>query len=205
MRTLLVISLLACMTSLAEAVPALSIISGEADARAVRDSTHGWKFRANAPVVVTHLGLFDHNNDGLQRDYPIGIYDFDDELLLTSGTMHAGVGDTLIDRFRYVDTPDITLTVGEEYVIAWYTPDVIVPDSSDYHFSDDGEFAFAPEITRTANSLFRGSTGGLVFPIFSDGDDNRIGTNFLFRVPEPSAVTLLGPLMLALLGLTRRR
>lgn len=196
MRTLIAFSLLACVASFAEATPALSIISGEPGGRTLLDSTHGWQFRANASIVVTHLGLFDYNDDGLGNDYPIGIFDLDTAILLTSGVVHAGIADSLIERFRYVDTPDIRLTIGEEYVIAWYTP-TTPPLVLDRHFTTDGEFPTSPAITRTAHSLFKGTTGGLTLPVFSDGDDHRVGPNFLF-VPEPSTLVLV---MMASLGL----
>lgn len=169
-RMLISVGLLASITSFAEAASALRIISGEPDARTVLDSTHGWKFKVNTSIVVTHLGLFDDNSDGFKRDYPIDIFNAYEFRLITSGVVHAGVGGTLIDRFRYVDTPDVTLNVGVEYIIAWYTPDVIVPNPSDFHFGNDGEFPTAPEITRTANSLHERSTGGLVFPTLRDGE-----------------------------------
>ena len=177
MRTLIAITLFAYSAGLVEAAPVLSIISGAPDARSVRGSTHGWQFKANAPIVVTHLGLFDFDNDGFQRNYPIGIFDWSDEVLLTSGIVSAGIGDPLIDRFRYVDTPDIRLTVGREYVIAWHTPDIILSNSTEFHFHTFGEFSISPVITRTANSRFNPPTDGLVLPKNSDGDDHQPAAN----------------------------
>ena len=64
------------------------------------DSGHGWQFDVNGPIVVTHLGLFDDDDDGFSIDFPIGLFRLSDEVLLTSGTMSAGIGDALLDHFR---------------------------------------------------------------------------------------------------------
>ena len=173
------------------AEPVLSIVSGAPGGYAVQNSTHGWRFTANSPIVVTHLGLFDDNTDGFRTDHPIGIFN-SGGALLTSGIVHAGTGDALIDRFRYVDTPDLQLVTGRQYVIAWYT-DILAPSSSDYWFTQisDGEFSVSPVITRIPNRLSKGSTGGLTLPTTVIVNDEAIGANFLFAVPEASSLALL--------------
>lgn len=166
-------------------------ITGGTGGWPVADSSHGWEFTANESIIVTHLGLFDEDDDGMYIDHPIGIFRLSDSALLTSGTINAGVGDTLIDKFRYVDTPDITLDIGEEYVIAYYSASDMI-GSSDLVILTPSGLSVAPAITYGPSRRREGSTGGLVLP--SDTTTmHRIGPNFQFNhlIPEPSSLILL--------------
>jgi hypothetical protein len=124
-------------------------------------------------------------------DYPIGLYRLSDSKLLTTGLVHAGVGDTLIERFRYVDTPDVRLEVGRDYVIAWYTTGASM-GGVDWMFSAlPTVFAIDPVITRSPHTRVQlpfMSSGGLAMPTLI-ATDHKVGPNFLF-VPEPSAVVV---------------
>jgi len=188
MRKLVACFLFVSLPNLANASPALTVVSGTPGATAVTDTSHGWQFTANSPIVVTHLGFLDSGEDGFAIDYPIGLYRASDSTLLSSGVISAGAGDTLIDRFRYVDTPDITLVAGEEYVMAWYALERI---PSDEFFSVQSiTLSVDPVITYNPLRLFQLNTGGLVMPTNST-TDHRIGPNFLFLIPEPTTAALL--------------
>ena len=150
------IFLLLGISGYVDAAPAVSLISGQPGGVAVRDSMHGWEFTAYKSIFVTHLGLFDDNDDGLRLDYPIGLFAVDPPQLLVSGTVHAGTEDTLIDRFRYVDTPDLRLHVGREYLIAYHTPAVGLPGVFDRMFAggEDSEVSVASVINRYPHHFF---------------------------------------------------
>ena len=198
---------LECFTALAiwtlagtaVAGPVLSVTGGSG-ATPVADSSHGWEFTANASILVTHLGLYDEGDDGMNLSHPIGIYRLSDEALLTSGTVNAGVGDTLIDSFRYVDTPDITLDIGETYVIAYYSATAI----SDTVLTSATGLSVDPVITYGPLRRLEISTGGLVLPTSLTSDD-RIGPNFLFEIPEPTTLTLAGLGLIGVACVRRKR
>lgn len=183
--------------------PVLSITGGTGG-YPVANSCHGWEFVVNEAITVTHLGLYDDGNDGLLGDHPIGVFRLSDSQLLTSGTLNSGTEDTLVDGFRYIDTPDVTLDFGETYVISFYSTD---SNDLDLTLSLSG-LSVNPAITLKVPARWETDTGGLVLPSnYADAlfDPYRIGPNFQFTVvPEPTTFTLLGLASLALLT-TRKR
>jgi hypothetical protein len=161
-------------------------------------TNHGWRFTANEAITLTELGLYDDDDDGMDIDHPIGLWQFDTEDLLTSGVISAGTGDSLVDHFRYVDVDDVTLQVGVDYVVGFYTPS-----------SNDDKMIYAsptgwwvdPAITYVEARY--GGNGELMLPGPSTSTTYyRIGPNFHY-IPEPGTISLLlvGGLML----LHRRR
>ena len=159
------------------------------------DSAHGWQFLANESITVTHLGLFDLDGDGFDISHPIGLFDLASMDLLTSGTMSAGVGDPLIDEFRYIDTPDVTLEAGRTYVISYYSA-----TSNDDWVITNATFDVNSAITYVQGRW--GDANALEIPANATGD-TRIGPNFQF-IPAPAAAL---PLLAAggLLVSRRRR
>lgn len=159
-------------------------------------SIHGWAFTVNDPITVTHLGLYDRDEDGFADDHPIGLWRRSDAALLASGTMSAGAGDPLILNFRYIDTPDVALTVGEAYVLGYYS----ATDTADFVIVAPNNLVVTPEITKDSGGLFEVGFPALAMPTRATSD--RFGPNFQF-VPEPTTIGLLG--LGALLMLRRRR
>jgi hypothetical protein len=101
----------------------------------------------------------------------------------------------LLDHFRYIDTPDVTLQADETYVILFYTS----KNNSDLVITDALNLFVAPEITIT-NALGGGHQGGLRVPPEIAGD--RFGPNFQF-IPEPTTIGLFG--VAACYAMRRRR
>ena len=121
--------------------PVLSVLGGTGGTPAA-NSCHGWVFTVNQAISVTHLGLYDGSNNGMEISHPIGVFRLSDSVLLTSGTISAGTGNVLLDGFRYVDTPDVTLAVGETYVISYYS----ATDSTDLVFTAVSGLSVKPAI-----------------------------------------------------------
>jgi hypothetical protein len=197
---LLVVLLLYGPTRPASAVVAVSLDPGSSSSGFIMAGyNHGWQFTVNDPVIVTHLGLYDSGRDGFGQSYPMGLWRLSGSSLLASGTIGAGTADPLLDHFRYVDTPDVSLTVGEEYVIAFFSQ---VSSGTDQLIYDAGSLVIDPAISITAGRS--GSASALGIPSNTITAD-QFGPNFQFAiVPAPGAM-LLGSIGVGLVGWLRRR
>ena len=159
------------------------------------NSNHGWEFVANSPITVSRLGLYDYNNDGFEIDREIGLFRLSDSALLTSGTIHAGTVDTLIDGFRYIDTPDVTLAAGSSYMVTFFSA------ASGYNDLFFGGFTVPTTMTVDPAITYVQAYWGWPEATFGipghPTTDPRIGPNFLFNegtpaVPAPGAILLAG-------------
>lgn len=167
----------------------------------VAGSNHGWQFTVNEPIVVTHLGLFDeYTADGFEIEHPIGIWRLSDSELLASGTMSVGTVDPLLDDFRYIDIPDIALSVAVDYVIGFYS----VSSLADKVILKADDLQVDPAINIVVRRW--DGSGGFQMPAniyeWQPGEPyapDCFGPNFQF-IPEPATV-----LLLALGGLTLLR
>ncbi|MBZ0173585.1 MAG: PEP-CTERM sorting domain-containing protein [Phycisphaerales bacterium] len=147
----------------------------------------GWAFDLNTDVIVTDLGVYNNDADGLTSNHQIGIWDSLGNLM-TSGT--AGPGGAVVGDWTYTDVTDATLTAGERYTIgAMYAS-----GDGDSYISSPSSLGLAAEVNATTNGVFP-SIGdlGFVMPTEQSTNLGRFGPNFLFRdVPAPSALALLG-------------
>jgi hypothetical protein len=161
-------------------------VQGDTIAAPVARSIHGFEFVAQLPITVTHLGYFDYSRDGLRTDHPIGLFRLSDAALLTSGLMSAGTSDLLVGDYRYVDTSDVTLTVGESYVVSYYTDKDQVTDYDPFVYL--GSLAVNPAILYTQARWDYATSLGIPQKTASDFR----AANFLFAVPEPDAAVAMG-------------
>jgi hypothetical protein len=194
--TLVMAWMMTTLVSAANLTPALSLSDGLSGTPG-QNSVHGWRFDANNSIRVTHLGLYDHLGDGFLIDHPIGLFRFSDALLLTSGTMLAGIDIPLLNGFRYIDTPDVTLKFGESYVIAFHSSEGF----------KDRAITNPTGLTVNLAITFRAAlanTGGFSMPMSNQESQHRIGPNFLFAIPEPSTLTSATVILMAY-GLSRLR
>lgn len=192
------------------------------------DRTYGWEFTVSQPITVTNLGYFDAGNtsptdspDGLFVAHPMGLWT-SGGTLLTSGTVLAGTASPEFQSYRYADVPDVTLTPGQSYVVAAFSPEGNYqqhtfdpqPDfASDWIFLlPDGTFEvrqpnvdYAPQVS-LVQSRYQLFSPIIAFPSNTLAGDGGVGgANFLFNaVPEPASTSLLLGLGLRILGRRRR-
>lgn len=202
MRNILGIMALTCLVSFELGQPVLAEmaigITGGTSAPMGATTNHGWRFTANEDLILTDLGLWDDDCDGMDIDHPIGVWEFATETLLTSGVISAGTGDPLIDGFRYTDVADVSLQAGVDYVVGFYTPS-----------SNQDEMIYAPPLEGwwvnpaiTYVEARYGGNGSLLMPgPNATTSYYRFGPNFQF-VPEPGTIALL---LVGGLTLIRRR
>ncbi len=155
----------------------------------------GWRFQANTNGVITSLGVYDENGDGLNTAKPVGIYT-DAGVLIASTIVPAGIAATLIGNFRYQAIAPITLTAGSIYRVAA----LHLLASGDRYASCQPICAYtnSPEVTYIDDRFTQ--TNVLAFPA-NNNNISRIaffGANFL---AGQSVVPTLGQWGLIILGL----
>ena len=79
----------------------------------------GWKFTLGSQdIKVDQLGVYDHNQDGLQVAHLVAIYDYLTQTAVVTATVPAGTLGTLSGLFRYTSIPSTKLTANTNYIIA---------------------------------------------------------------------------------------
>jgi hypothetical protein len=154
------------------------------------DFSLGWRFSTSTPLVISSLGVFDEGANGLLSSHPVGLYS-EAGVLLTTTTIPAGTGATLIGDFRYVSVPPIIIPVGTYRIAAVHTV-----AGGDVFAGFSGTQTYHPDIT-FLDSRFT-STSVLSFPIANNGAIGYYGGNFL---AARSVVPTLDQWGLIILGL----
>jgi hypothetical protein len=163
--------------------------------------TYGWAFTLSGAVLVTDLGLWDEDSDGLHYEHTVTIWDNTTMAVMAQATVE-NIGTTLVDGFRYVSLASSVLLLPGEYTIGGYNPP---PD-----FSVDLLRQNAATITTASGVTYNGSRSvpGNLFPpgdIF-DNPNSFFGPNFQFTpvrsVPDTgSTLTLLALSIVAIFRL----
>ncbi len=175
-------------------------------ARLFGDNTLGYEFTTTASLLVSSLGAYDHNQDGLAGSHQVGIWRVSDNALLTSSTVTTT--SALDGFFRYESIAPITLPAGNTYRIgALYTVAV-----GDLYLAEA-----TPGGYTVASGLTFNPTNGAVFDTLGFGyptqvvpnRDGHFSANFKFTssaaAPEPGSLALLGLGGALALGVIRRR
>lgn len=207
-RKLLGVAILGLMLSnLANAVPAITMPELTTSGSASQNSVQGWEFSTNVAILVTHLGVFDSDQDGLLSAHDVGIFSSAGNLLAFVN-VPTGNAAPLFGQFRTQPIAPLLLPAGQTFRIAAHYPAF-----------GQGLERMLSSATETVNPAINylgarslGSQMTLVDPTNPQLFD-RFGPNFEFilatsGVPElnaqfatPMAITLL---MLAILTGRRR-
>ena len=170
---------------------ALSFTGGTSDFPNT-DETLGWAFTLSSPVLVTDLGLWDQNNDGLFVSHVVTIWT-STGTLEAQGTIPSGTGATLTNGFRYVSIAPVLLPAGS-YTIGGF-----------YSVGSEEVASIASATTTASGVTFDGSRFGFgfAFPTLTDATNSFFGPNFQFTTSTsvPDAGTTGSLFGLALMGL----
>ena len=156
----------------------------------------GYEFTPSVNILVTHLGFYDYNDDGIGDNHPVGIFRTSDSVLITSLTVlttDPASGNSPNGYFHYqaLGTP-VTLTGGTTYRIA-----AVTLGFDPWPYNGFTNLSSDPLITLGNGYYVTGSS--LVMPTNSAPPEFYATSNFLFEVPEPASLVLLiagGTLML---------
>ena len=181
MKKLLALTVLTFSTTFASTI-AMITSGGGVGSNNTASFTTGWDFTAFNPITITSLGYYDADEDGLENDHEVGIFDSTGTLLV-SVMVPSGTSSTLTNGFRMVSITPFSLAAGD-YVIggasAFSNDGVLVP----------GTMTTDPAISITDAGVYEYGAS-LVFPGTSTGGVPYASVNFEFtEVPEPSTVLL---------------
>ena len=163
-------------------------------------STVGWEFTVNTPVFVTALGVYDSIGDGLVNSHQVAIWTTGQDLV-ASTTVPAGTSTPIIDRFRYQNVFNATLSPGVGYRIGGE-----VAGNADFLVVSAASFTTDSRINLTQDDVYKiSSPFGYPDQIFANPDIEYLTVNFQFEnVPIPAAVWLFGTGLVGLVGFRRR-
>ncbi len=110
------------LSNLASAVPAVTMPELNSPGTfASQNSVQGWEFSTNLAIQVTHLGVFDGDQDGLVSAHDVGIFSSSGNLL-ASVNVPTGNAATLFGQFRSMPIAPLLLPAGQTFRIAAHYP-----------------------------------------------------------------------------------
>jgi hypothetical protein len=157
------------------------------NATTINGATLGSQFSVGNSCTVTHLGVYDHNQDGLAANTPVGLWSASG-VLLASTTVQKHDPLNRSCRYHELSAP-VALAANARYYVGAYYP------TSDYYgwqpltFATDARIAFISYGYRT---------GGLAIPnerqgSEGDGFNGYFGANFLLGPAINGPVADAGP------------
>lgn len=151
----------------------------------------GYRFTLSQPYVVSALGFYDDQDDGLLSSHVVGLFDASSQALLLSGTLPSGSGSQLQAGFRWLSVPLQVLNPGSYVIAATTSGDPALFDPFLFGGYDpvvSGGFSLG-----TASISGVGSGASVVFPSTDEGlPYGFIGPNLAGPAPVPGPLPVLG-------------
>jgi hypothetical protein len=147
----------------------------------------GFIFTPTVDILVTSLGYYDQDGDGLPGTFEVGVYDVLSQSLVAPTVSISSSSSLGADNFRYEAIPALSLNAGQEYLLAGFAP----VDAA-YAASLNSGLTVDTDVTYGGYFYDFGGTS-LFFPTSSDPTLYFGGPNLQFSpVPEPASALLLG-------------
>jgi hypothetical protein len=189
----------------AASIPAVTVSGGDTRVGHNENGSHtmGWALSTNDDVLVTMLGWYDHEQNGLIEPHKVGIFDTTGALLVST-EVPAGTAGALDAQFRYVPITPFLLLAGVDYVIGGTYGEL----GTDVHMFEVTDRVTIPQISIPPAAARYSASGGyseLSYPSLNFmGYNSYMGPNFQVEaVPEPAGVLLFGSAGAAALILRR--
>jgi len=178
-RSLFALALIACCPLKTRANTIALGFTGGTSFTFGADVTVGLAFTLSSPVLVTDLGLWDFNNDGLNTSHVVTIWTTSTGTQEAQGTIPSGTGATLNSGFRSVSIVPVLLPAGSYTIGGFYS-------------SASDAVAIQGLVLAASGLTYDGTRSGLGFA-FPAGDAfgrplNYFGPNFQFTTaPTPDS------------------
>ena len=155
-------------------------------------------------LLVSDLGMFDFNGDGLANFHAVRLWDMNSNLLANI-TIPAGTDALLLNDFRYEPlTNEVMLAAGGKYILGVSFASAFAPGDPDRSYVSDSAAIFDADII-PGRERESGPISSLPPAVIASPFGPVPGPNALFTVvPEPSFFGLLMAGGLGLLGARRR-
>jgi hypothetical protein len=151
--------------------------------------TLGFEFSVTGDETLTALGVFDQGKDGLVSDTPIGLWDSEGNLLVSTIVAKGPDGGELDGLFRFNAVDPFQLTAGTDYVVGA----MVTTDTYGFlNFGTGSKGTVDPRVHIVEDRS--AGFGKLLFPNQSVADGAAdFGANFRFAdaVPEPASWALM--------------
>jgi hypothetical protein len=163
----------------------------------------GWQFSVKpaASVLVSALGFYDFQQNGLTQAHTVGIYDSVGTLLV-SAVVPTGTAGTLLNQYRYISITPFTLAAGQSFTIE--ATNTGTGDAWAFGNGTETGLAVDSNITKAAtNAAVFASNGGATLVYTTTKPNSPTGYSFLggpnFQisgtipsgVPEPGAAAII--------------
>ena len=135
----------------------------------------GFQFQPNVDILVTALGYYDRDQEGLALTHAVGIYDVSSQSLLATTTV--GPGSTLDGLFRYTAIDPLSLRQGRSYMVVGFHPGSLTQDLA---AANPAGVLAASDLTY--QGYFLNFDAALSFPTTAGGPSPFFGPNFKFAV-----------------------
>ena len=162
-----------------------------------------------SPVSMTHIGVFDSAQDGINGTLNAYIYNRDTQAVIAGPFAFSGSGDPLMNGSRFRDIADVTLSAGFHgtVVVEGYNPAELLYNSGGVASAAVAQMGDGNGLISFTGSGRFGTSGPGLYPNMADGGPaNRYAAGtFVFQgIPEPATGTAV-LLSAALLAGRRRR
>lgn len=205
---LLLVFILAFTPGVARAANIIVGLSGYDDSAFLENpAVLGFSFDVSAAgMIVTQLGVYDHNGDGLISSHQVGLWD-SSGTLLASGTVASGTTSPLDANgyFRTVDIPYLWVPPGTGYQVGAYYASVGPGTDADILGSyTSSQTTVDPLISFVHSRIVENS--GFVAPTADTLGSNRLFGASFNTIPEPTTLALLlsGSLAVGAVAFRRR-